>query len=72
MLKAFAALSLAGFAKAYATLPTDHLERYVAFVQSRPGHDFNAVGIEALDAALTEAAAELGRQLQGAKDQSNT
>lgn len=72
MLKAFAALSLAAFAKAYATLPTDHLQRYVAFVKSRAGREFNTIGMEALDAALTEAAAELGRQLQGAKDPSNT
>ena len=72
MLKAFAALALASFAKAYATLPTDHLGRYADFIKSRAGQDFNTIGIEALDAALTEAAAEFGRQLQGAKDQSNT
>jgi hypothetical protein len=72
MLKAFAVLSLAAFAKAYAPLPTDGLESYVAFIRSRPGRDFNTIGIEALDAALTEAAAEFGRLLQGAKDQSNT
>lgn len=71
MLKEFAALSLAGFAKVYETMPTEFLEQYVAFVKSAAGRDFNTLCLEALDAAFTEAAAEFGRGLPGAKDQSN-
>lgn len=68
----FTAMALAGFAKTYDTLSTDHLQRYVAFMKSAAGHHYNALGIEALDAALIEAAAELGRKLPSTRDQART
>jgi hypothetical protein len=72
MAQGFSVLALAGFAKAYDSLPTEHLQRYVAFLKSAAGKHFNALGIESLNAALMEAAADLGRRLPSTKDQSNT
>ena len=59
----FGMLALAGAAKMYDPLPTDDLEKYVAFLKSEAGQHFNDVGVRALEAALTEAATEFGRGL---------
>lgn len=72
MMQGFSAMALASFARTYASLPTEQLRRYVAFLKSGAGRQYNDLGIEALDAALTEAAAELGRKLPGTKDQAHT
>lgn len=72
MLQGFSAMTLAGFAKAYEQLPTDSLQSYVTFLKSEAGSHFNDLGIEALDAALTEAAAEFGRRAPSTKDKANT
>lgn len=63
---------LAGFARAYQSLPDEMLARYVAFYRSEAGAHFNLVSITALDAALTEASAALGRALPGLRDQGRT
>lgn len=72
MMQAFSAMALAGFARAYAPLPTADLQKYVAFLKSEAGSHFNAVGIQALDAALTEASTDFGRRLPSTQDKSNT
>ncbi len=72
MMKAFASLSLGGYAKVYASLPTEHLEQYLVFVRSPVGRVFHALATEAFNAAVTDAATEFGRRLPGTKDQSNT
>ncbi len=72
MLQGFSGMMLAGFARTYEPLPDEVLQQYVAFVGSKSGAHFNAVAIEALDAALTEAAAAMGRGLPGTKDGVNT
>lgn len=72
MLNAFSILALAGFAKAYESLPTEQLSEYVSFFKSNAGSHFNALCIEALDAALSEAAAELGQRLPSTDDRANT
>lgn len=72
LLKVFSALVLAGFARSYQPLTTDQLNAYVSFAKSDAGSHFNTVCIEALDAALSEAATELGRRLPSTRDQANT
>lgn len=72
MMQGFSAMILAGFARAYEQLPTESLQSYVTFLRSEAGSHFNALGIEALDAALTEAAAEFGRRVPSTKDRANT
>lgn len=71
MLKAYEGLTLASSAKVYATLPTETLRQYVAFLKSDAGRHFNDVGMRALGAAMVDASAELGRRLPASKDQSN-
>lgn len=71
MLQGFSAMALALFARAYAPLSTPHLKSYVAFLKSEAGRQYNALGMEALDAALTQAAADIGRKLPSTKDQAN-
>jgi hypothetical protein len=72
MLQAFAAMTLAAFAHAYAKIPSHQLRQYVAFIRTPAGTAFNEVGLEALEAALTDAAAEMGRRLPGTRDGRNT
>ncbi len=72
LLQMISGLSLAGFAKAYAELPQPQLQAYVAFMKSAAGSHFNTLCLAALDAALTDAANELGRRLPGTKDGANT
>jgi len=72
MMQGFSAMALAGFARTYASLSTEHLRSYVAFLKSDAARQYNDLCVEALDAALTEAAADLGRKLPGTKDQAHT
>lgn len=71
MLKAFTAVMMATFARTYAEVPAEPLRAYVAFVRSPAGAEFNEVSLEALDAALSDAATEMGRYLPGTRDGSN-
>ncbi len=61
MLKGYAGMALAMYAKNYDTLPTADLQRYVGFLKSGAGQHFNHVSMAALDAALTKASTEFGR-----------
>lgn len=72
MLKAYGALMLATFAHTYAKLPLQQLRQYVAFIRTPAGTQFNAAAMEAMAAALTDAAAEMGRRLPGTRDGRNT
>lgn len=58
MLAAYSAVSMAGFAKVYATLPDDQLAQYVAFFKTDAGRHFNDVVLEGLQRALTSATTE--------------
>ena len=72
LIQSYAAVFLTSFARIYAVLPTEALQQYVKFLSSSAGHHFNAVCNEALDAALTGAASDLGRRLPSTRDQANT
>lgn len=72
MAKAFQAMMLASFAQVYASLPSGQLEQYVAFIRSPAGAQLNDVGLAALEAALTDAAAEMGRRLPGTRNSRNS
>jgi len=71
MLKEYTGLMLSSFARTYAALSSEQLGAYVAFVRSPAGAAFNDVSLEAMDAALSEAASEMGRSLPGTRDGSN-
>jgi hypothetical protein len=66
----FVALSLASSAKTYASLPTEELSQYVAFLKSEAGRHFSDLVNRAVDAALVDAATEFGRSLPSIKDPS--
>lgn len=72
MLQAFTGMVLASAAHAYASISSDQLQQYVVFIRSPAGTAFNEVSLEALEAALTDAAAEMGRRLPGTRDGSST
>lgn len=72
MLEAFNGMMLATFAHTYAKLPSQQLRQYVAFIRTPAGTQFNAAAMEAMAAALTDAAAEMGRRLPGTRDGRNT
>lgn len=72
LLQAFAGLSLASYAIAYQKLPSAELAQYIKFLKSEPGRHFADVGVKALSAALSEAAAELGRRLPGTKNRADS
>jgi hypothetical protein len=72
MLKAFNGMMLASFAHTYAKIPSQQLRQYVAFIRTPAGRQFNAAAMEAMAAALTDAAAEMGRRLPGTRDGRNT
>ena len=56
----------------YAKIPSQQLRQYVAFIRTPAGRQFNAAAMEAMAAALTDAAAEMGRRLPGTRDGRNT
>lgn len=72
MLQAFSAMLLASFAQVYAPIPSPQLRQYVSFIRTPAGTEFNEAALAALEAALTDAAAEMGRRLPGTRDGSNT
>lgn len=72
MLKAFGAMMLASFAQIYEGLPTGELREYVTFIGSPAGTHFNDVAMDALEAALIDATAEMGRRLPGTRDSRNS
>jgi hypothetical protein len=72
LLKAISTMALVGFARTYATLSPSQVQDYVNFTKSGAGSHFNAICIVALDAALTDAAAELGRNLPRTKEAANS
>lgn len=72
MLAAFGAMMLASFAQTYDRIPDNQLRQYVAFIRTPAGRQFNEAGLQALEAALTDAAADMGRRLPGTRDSSNT
>ena len=72
MVQAYTAMLMASMAQTYAPLPTGTLAQYVEFVKSSAGQHFNDVAMKAFDAAMVEAATDLGRRLPTSKDQANT
>jgi hypothetical protein len=71
MLKAFTRTTMATFAQVYAKLSSEQLRDYLEFVRSPAGAAFNEVSLHAAEAALTGAAAEMGRYLPGTSDRNN-
>jgi hypothetical protein len=71
LVDAYSKLTAASFALTYKTVSDADLERYVAFIKSPAGQHFNALTIRALDAALSKATEELGRNLPSTKDRTN-
>lgn len=72
MLKAFGAMMLASFARIYEGLPTGELQQYVDFIRTPAGTHFNDVAMDALEAAVVDATAEMGRRLPGTRDGRNS
>lgn len=72
MLKAYGALMLASFAQVYEPLASGDLQQYVAFIRSPAGAQFNEVAMDAMEAALLDAASEMGRRLPGTRDSRNS
>lgn len=72
MLQAMTALAAASMALTYQRLSEAELAQYLQFTASAAGRHFNALGLQAVDAALTEATETLGRSLPGTRDPSNT
>jgi hypothetical protein len=72
LLDAYSKLMPASFAMTYKTVSDADLERYVAFIKSPAGQHFNALTIRALDAALSKATEELGRNLPNTKNRANS
>lgn len=72
LLKAYAALALAGMAITYEPVATGELGAYLDFLKSDAGRHFSDLGNAAVDAAMVEASADFGRRLPGSRDQANT
>jgi hypothetical protein len=72
MLKAYAGLATAIFARTYADVPDQELTKYITFLKSAAGRHFMDIGVRALDAALVDAALELGRNIPGTRESSRT
>lgn len=72
MLKAYAALALAGMALTYEAAATGELGAYLDFLKSDAGRHFSDLGNAAIDAAMVEASADFGRRLPGSRDQAHT
>jgi hypothetical protein len=72
MLEGFSNMALATFARAYSKISSEQLRQYVAFIRTPAGTAFNDAAFEALAAALTDAATQMGRSLPGTRDSSNT
>jgi len=72
MLKAYAGLAAGSFARIYAGASDAELAKYTAFLKSPAGRHFMDISVRALDAALVDGGAELGRNMPGAKESSRT
>jgi hypothetical protein len=68
MLRTFGAVTLAGSARTYRTLNDDELRLYVNFQSSVAGRHFNDLCARAIDGALADASADMGRQLGSGKE----
>jgi hypothetical protein len=64
----FSAYLVAAMARTYAELPTPELTQYLDFLRGDAGRHFSDITGRALDAAITDASAELGRRLPGTRD----
>lgn len=71
MLRAYGAMMLASSARTYEPAALGDLAAYVDFLRSDAGRHYNRLGIDALIAAMSEAAAEMGRRMPGTADRSN-
>jgi hypothetical protein len=72
MLASFGAMALATFARTYAEVSSEQMRQYVTFIRTPAGAAFNDAAFEALAAALTDAATQMGRSLPGTREGSNT
>jgi hypothetical protein len=64
----FNAYLVAAMARTYTAVPTPELTEYLAFLRGDAGRHFSDITGQALDAAITEASAELGRRLPATRD----
>lgn len=67
----FAAMLRANFAVAYKSLATEDIRAYIDFLKSGAGRHHTEVVLDAMQAAMLDAADDLGRRLAGTKDKSN-
>ena len=67
MLQAFGVLILATFASTYTSISLDQMQQYLTFLKSPAGQHYAAVEVLAYEAALVEAATELGKTVPGAR-----
>lgn len=65
MLQGYSALAAAGFARVYATLPTEELAQYLGFLKSDAGRRYTDIGMRAVGDALMDSSTELLRRLTG-------
>lgn len=68
----FGVFLMAAMARVYAGTDTPALSQYLDFLRGDAGRHFNGVAGRALDAALTDASAELGRRLPGTREGART
>lgn len=71
LLKRYAQLNAVSFARTYQSVSDADLGRYRAFMASPSGRHFNALVMQALNGALTEAGEGFGRNLASTKDSAN-
>ena len=71
LVDAYSKLTAASFALTYKSVSDADLERYVAFIKSPAGQHFSALAMRALDAALSKATEELGRNLPSTRDRTS-
>ena len=65
MLQGYSALAAAGFARVYATLPTEELAQYLGFLKSDAGRRYTDIGMRAVGDALMDSSTALLRRLTG-------
>ena len=65
MLQGYSALAAAGFARIYATLPTEELAQYLGFLKSDAGRRYTDIGMRAVGDALMDSSTALLRRLTG-------
>lgn len=72
LMASYTALFMALSARTYATLSTEQMGQYVAFLKSEAGSSYNDLCMMGFDAALSKASVEFGRLLPGTRDQANS